>query len=310
MKIRELLRHIFTPHISNNQRARALHPSSIFLYILLFIFLQQSLQAVHNINPNLLGYATDIRVEELLKITNEKRKENGLPPLRLNEKLSEAARRKAFDMFNKNYWAHVAPDGVTPWSFILQTGYDYSVAGENLAKNFETSKGVVDAWMASPTHKENIIKPDYVDIGFAVVDGKLQGEETTLVVQMFGKEKGERLAHLQKVVTNQTAPVITTPKTTPIPTEAALAEVPEIKVSKIFPYEIAGVYNNPVFDIRTVDRQLSLFLLLFLTVVLVIDGYFVIAHKKVRIAGRNWAHLIFIACVGIIIYIAQTGSIL
>jgi len=95
---------------------------------------------------------------------------------------------KAQDMFAKNYWAHTAPDGTTGWSFISAAGYNYTAAGENLAKGFYTSSAVIDGWMASPTHKENVLSPQYKDAGYAVVDGVLQGDEVTLVVALYGTE--------------------------------------------------------------------------------------------------------------------------
>lgn len=313
MRVFETLRHIFTPHTSNNHRARALHPGSLLFYILLFIFIQQSLQIIHKFNPDILGYATDIRAEELLTYTNQKRQENGLSPLGLDEKLSQAAYNKALDMFNKDYWAHTAPDGATPWKFVIDAGYSYVVAGENLAKNFGYSKDVVEAWMNSPTHKDNILKAEYNDIGYAIVDGKLQGEETTLVVQMFGTEKTPHLAQQ----TTQTEPETVT---APTPTAAiatsetaqqgAQTQSTTYGKTRVLPYELAGIRYSPILDIRSLKRQISLFLLFFLVGTLFIDGYFVYAHKKVRIAGRNWAHIIFLLCILSIIYIVREGSIL
>ena len=87
------------------------------------------------------------------------RDEAGLDSLRLNPTLTAAAKRKAEHMFAENYWAHISPTGVEPWYFILDSGYDYSYAGENLAKNFNTSKEVVAAWYQSPTHRDNSAKP-------------------------------------------------------------------------------------------------------------------------------------------------------
>ena len=89
-------------------------------------------------------------------------------------------------MFNKQYWAHTAPDGKEPWDFMSEAGYSYQVAGENLARDFSTTSAMVAAWMASPTHRANIMNGRYTEIGIAVINGTLEGVETTLVVQMFG----------------------------------------------------------------------------------------------------------------------------
>ena len=89
-------------------------------------------------------------------------------------------------MLEKQYWDHFGPNGETPWQFIRASSYAYVYAGENLAKGFRTSEGVVEAWMASPTHRANIMSGNYKDIGVAVVEGELLGKQTILVVQMFG----------------------------------------------------------------------------------------------------------------------------
>ena len=307
MNLQEWIKHCFVPRTSNNQRARALHPFSLLVYLIVLVLLQTGLQSLHTLKPEVLGYATNITVEELYRITNEKRFEAGLPPLQLNPKLSQAAQMKAADMYNQNYWAHKAPDGTTPWQFILQAGYQYLVAGENLAKNFTDSRSVVEAWMRSPSHRDNILKPEFQDVGFAVVDGKLLGEETTLVVQMFGKAKGS----VDRIVYNQPPVVTTTPQPTLFPTQPPLATVATpTPLPSIATYEVAGVRNNPLLDLRSLKRQISIFMLLFLMGVLLIDGYFVYTQRKVRIAGRNWAHIIFILAILGIIYFAQNGSIL
>ncbi|MCX7996229.1 MAG: CAP domain-containing protein [Patescibacteria group bacterium] len=181
----DFLHHLFIPKEHNNYRAKALHLHILASYLLFFVALSFIVSQVSSFQ-NVLGYATDITRERLFALTNQQRQSVGLTPLKYNEKLSIAARKKAEDMFARNYWAHYGPDGTTPWSFILESGYKYEYAGENLAKNFMFSDGVVDAWMESPTHRENILRKEYTEVGFAVVDGMLNGEETTLVVQMFG----------------------------------------------------------------------------------------------------------------------------
>lgn len=183
------IHHFFVPRERNNFRARALHLHSLATYLLFFLSLS-FIATYSNTYSDVLGYATDVTIEKLYTLTNEEREKNGLEPLVYNEQLSAAAQQKAQDMFARNYWSHYGPDGTTPWSFILSTGYKYEYAGENLAKNFLFSDGVVRAWMESPTHRENILRQEYSEIGFAVVDGVLNGEETTLVVQMFGTPFG------------------------------------------------------------------------------------------------------------------------
>ncbi len=133
---------------------------------------------------------------------NNQRMENKVPPLALNTELSKAAYQKGLDMLEKDYWDHYGPNGETPWQFILKSGYDYTYAGENLAKGFSDAYDVVLAWMASPSHRENILDKDFSDIGIAVLYGKLQGQQVYLIVSMFGTTAEEAaLRHYKNIPT-------------------------------------------------------------------------------------------------------------
>ena len=89
--------------------------------------------------------------------TNKARAENSIQRVKISPLLSEAAQLKADDMAKKGYFAHTSPEGITPWYWLKKVGYEYIYAGENLAINFFESKEVVNAWMKSPTHRENIL---------------------------------------------------------------------------------------------------------------------------------------------------------
>src|SRR6185369_4631509 len=134
MQFLKLLAHLFIPHQSNNQKAKILHPSSLTLIAVLLISFQFLLNFTGTTFPKVLGYASNISPSEVIRLTNQKRAENGLLPLTENSTLSSAALAKGNDMFAKGYWAHFAPDGTSPWSFFLSFGYKYRYAGENLAR--------------------------------------------------------------------------------------------------------------------------------------------------------------------------------
>lgn len=91
----------------------------------------------------------------------------GLPPLELNENLNKSAAIKCNDMVTRNYWGHDSPDGKKPWDFI-KPFTQYKEAGENLAKSLSSAKIATDAWMNSETHKANLLKPTFTDVGYAV----------------------------------------------------------------------------------------------------------------------------------------------
>jgi uncharacterized protein YkwD len=122
----------------------------------------------------------------IVSLTNQDRLGAGDSLLIEDSQLDTAAMAKARDMVANNYFDHYSPQGATPWDFILSSGYDYQLAGENLAMDFATSHGVNNAWLNSPTHRKNILNPEYNNIGVAVLEGQINGHETTLVVQMFG----------------------------------------------------------------------------------------------------------------------------
>ncbi len=155
---------------------RIIHPKTLLLSLLAFAL-------VAFIWPT---RAFALSPDALLGLTNQQRVTAGLQPLHANTELAASATAKAQDMITRDYWAHFAPDGTSPWYFISQSGYKYTRAGENLAMDFGTDQAVMDGWMNSPTHRANILNPYYVDVGFAVVEGQLQGHDTLLVVAHYG----------------------------------------------------------------------------------------------------------------------------
>ncbi len=133
-----------------------------------------------------LGDETTVTTNQLLADTNKERQAVGKAPLQLNRQLTDAAYLKAQDMLTHQYWDHTSPSGVAPWKWFGDVQYNYAYAGENLARNFQTSDEVVRAWMNSPSHRDNILKTDYQDVGFATVDGVMNGHAVSLVVALYG----------------------------------------------------------------------------------------------------------------------------
>lgn len=180
------LHHWFIPHKETHKKAHLISWQGIIIYILLFILLQVGFSIVSYSNPGVLGISSSVDQKKLIELTNLERQKKGLEPVVENEALDKAAKLKAANMFDEGYWAHFAPSGKSPWDFILGSGYKFTYAGENLAKNFYSSEDVVVAWMDSPTHRDNLLNPKYKDVGIAVVEGVLNGQKTTVVVQEFG----------------------------------------------------------------------------------------------------------------------------
>lgn len=131
-------------------------------------------------------YASAINASSLIDMTNQVRQEANLKPLEPNHKLTQAAYRKAYDILNHGYFAHTNPSGKPFYQWVEEENYNYLYAGENLAIDFTTNEGVLGAWLQSPSHRANIINPNYNEIGLVTLRGSWQDHETTVVVQMFG----------------------------------------------------------------------------------------------------------------------------
>ena len=279
------LRHILFPHESNNQRAKLLHPSSWGLIIGLFTVFQLTINQLTINYPQVLGYASQIAPETVIKLTNLKRQENGLLPLQSNPELSAAAAQKAADMFARNYWAHVSPVGTQPWYFITTAGDTYRYAGENLARDFSEAQAVVDAWMASPSHRDNLLNSHYQDIGITVVDGTLDGRETTLVVQMLGTKL------------------------------SAAPSVAQAAVTIVKPVQAASTTSTMNYEPKTINpfditKLVSLGLIVIFIAVLTIDVISAYRSKIVRWTSKSFAHLLFLLALLIAALIISKGQII
>ncbi len=182
--------------------------------------------------------AGNISPSGLISLTNQARSSAGLTTLSYNSKLASAACAKASDMLAKDYWSHFGPNGETPWQFIKAAGYGYLYAGENLGKGFSSDSSLFNAWMASSSHKANIMKPEFRDIGICAKDGVLLGEQVTLVVQMFGALPGSQTTQTNSqvtsssksttVVTNVTSKTTVTTKKAVITTKSVTSVAPII----------------------------------------------------------------------------------
>ncbi len=123
----------------------------------------------------------------VLRETNRHRVQQGLSPLAANNLLNQAAQRKLADMFSRQYFDHVAPDGAGPTQMVEGAGYEYLRIGENLALgNFADDAELVEAWMDSPGHRANILSPGFTELGVAVEQGTIEDNHTWLAVQTFG----------------------------------------------------------------------------------------------------------------------------
>lgn len=283
----------FLPHPDHRRRATLLSNKALLVYCALILLVTGIFRLIPSVVPGVLGYASSINMRDLLEDTNKTRTEHDLPPLRLNEKLTEAAQAKAADMFNGQYWAHVSPKGTQPWDFILAKNYDYIYAGENLAKNFSTSQDVVTAWYDSPSHRENLLSSNYDEVGFAVVNGVLDGYETTLVVQMFGRPRDvHQLATVEEedsILNKSEIPAANLQQPSGAPSPVVSISRPEVL---------------PAVNVSTATKYVSIGFATFIVLLLSLDLWYSRKRGITKLTGHTLAHITLLIMVILGIWIA------
>ncbi len=175
---------------------------------------------------SVLGYATDVSVQNIVDETNVQRAGNGEGALGTNAPLNQAAQAKANDMAARDYWSHNTPDGQTPWTFMTAAGYQYKTAGENLAYGFTTAAAMLDGWMNSPGHRANILNTTYTEMGVGIVNipNYQNSGPQTLVVAMYGSPLTAPPVAAPAPVTPAPAPAAaSTPTSAPAATPSPLA---------------------------------------------------------------------------------------
>jgi uncharacterized protein YkwD len=113
----------------------------------------------------------NVVITELLEELNRERNLAGISPLKIAPKLTEAARVHVHDMAKHERLSHQGSDGTTPGQRVKQQGYPYQKTGENIARGQEMSAAVVQSWMQSPGHRENILG-DFTEVGIAQASSK------------------------------------------------------------------------------------------------------------------------------------------
>lgn len=291
---------LFKPQASNRYRSKLLHPQSLMVLsfvVLGFFALFNALRFFPNLADKVLGSGSNVSADGLFEKTNAERKKLGLSALVINKELNQAALAKAQDMFADQYWAHTAPDGKQAWDFIKETKYTYRYAGENLARDFDSDVEVVEAWMNSPSHRENIINKEFTQMGLAVVTDTLRGFKTTLVVQMFAvpssvsmKGEGEEKFFLPKVA------------------ESSKDEI-EFEENVM----VAGKKSvNAELVLSKINLTRSFFLIVVLLIILTLiyDAAIASNKKYQRLAGQNFAHITLLITVAFLLIVFKGGTVL
>lgn len=311
------LAHFLVPHSKNNHHPYLLRHESLFAFTFVILLVQFfSFSSISS--ANVLGYGTDINRATIISLTNQERTSRGLQPLQENSLLNTSAANKANHMITHDYWAHFAPDGTSPWYFYNQVGYKYAWAGENLARDFSTSAGVIAGWMASTGHRDNMLNPNFSDIGIGVQNGTLEGEQTTLVVEHLGKSLGtSAAAGSNSSKTSTSIPVTLEEKYQATQNQAesknqatASANVNQIQ-ERIASANTPFSFNLPGFwKSLGLGQKTTLILLTVLLALFVFDSVVIFRKGVIRHNSHSFLHAIVLAILIIAVIRNATGGIL
>lgn len=108
--------------------------------------------------------------KQVVDLTNAERAKAGLSPLQIYAPLMAVARDKSEDMASNNYFSHTSPTYGSPFDQMKSAGISYRAAGENIAQGQRSPQQVVQAWMDSPGHRQNILNPNFTHIGVGFVE--------------------------------------------------------------------------------------------------------------------------------------------
>lgn len=229
----------FIPHERNGYRPHVLHHAALRVYAMVAVLVKVFAILIVSTYPA-PSSTSNVTPTALIQLTNVERTRAGLRQLTTNALLTKAAQGKAQDMTTKGYFAHTSPAKVTPWYWFQRAGYQYSYAGENLAKDFVTAEEMVAAWMASPSHRKNILNSRFKETGVAVAEGEIGGFSSLVSVQFFGEPLKRTTTVVQKpqakpvvpktlspqVVKDQQKPKVLAEESTPTPPLAPAITAP------------------------------------------------------------------------------------
>nr|WP_312889211.1 CAP domain-containing protein [Desertibacillus haloalkaliphilus] len=108
---------------------------------------------------------------QVVQLVNQERAKQGLGSLTHRADLKNVAHKKAEDMINSNYFSHTSPNYGSPFDMMRTFGISYTTAAENIAKGQKTPQEVMNSWMNSPGHRQNILNGQFDSIGVGFYQG-------------------------------------------------------------------------------------------------------------------------------------------
>ncbi len=207
-------------------------------------------------NPPKNIEASDLVIQNILNGINEQRSLRNLPTLNTDSRLALAAQEKSDDMQKRHYFSHTDPEGNFIWNKIIAAGYTpYQTLGENLAIEFYNTESLIQAWMNSPTHRDNVLNESFKDqgIGINLGDEKL-GQYHSAITNTFGSLFSSKAPTPSPVPkTTQKKPTgkqtqIPVTKKNPAPSPTPISKTPEVELTPSMALQPAG--TAPSLNVR------------------------------------------------------------
>ncbi|MDB9527254.1 CAP domain-containing protein [Oscillatoria sp. CS-180] len=137
-------------------------------------------------------------IQEVVRLTNEYRADNGLWALSFDDDLAEAAQTHSENMAEQDFFSHKGKDNTRSWDRARAAGYETGMVGENIAAGYVSPQSVVDAWIKSDGHRANLLNEHFNEIGvgyFYLEDDTGEVNYKTYWAQVFGKGEIETTAN-------------------------------------------------------------------------------------------------------------------
>jgi uncharacterized protein YkwD len=202
--------------------------------------------------------ASDLTIQNILKGINEQRTLRNLQILNTDSRLSLAAQQKSDDMQKRHYFSHTDPEGNYIWNKIVEAGYTpYATLGENLAIEFYNTESLVQAWMNSPTHRQNVLNESFKDQGMGLNLGDVAlGQYYSAITNTFGSLAKTSAPAVKTTTEKKPVKTNKAPVPSPTSTQAPLATASTaLEITPSMALQPAG--SAPSLNIRSNTQSLD-----------------------------------------------------
>jgi hypothetical protein len=222
--------------------------------------------------------ASTLSASDIVSEINKERSARGLSALRLDSTLSASADRRSQVLVNLGSLIHVSSAPGTSWPELVEAGYINTYAGENLALGLETADALVREWMNSPSHRANILSPDYHDVGIGITRGAYKGasQPVSYVVAFFSSERSGASLSVQMAPQPVVTRTVSKPKVVEKVTDTKTTEA--TRVASVVPHVVMAAVSEPTptLDPVSVDQNVETEISILKRLIALLESYLAI----------------------------------